>query len=336
MDKNSRVVFESPNNSADLSIENYVLNFPELQEFLGEEVEEYGGEIYTNATVTESLTDNGKISGLEYLDSEGNSRELSANLVVDATGADAIMTSELGFFDRNEGQRGIGLEYEARGNYEPEDAMVFSFDHKDAPGGYAWTFPAGENTFKAGICSVDDFRELNGDDRSIKKMVDDWVEDPRWNVDEIVEQHAGEVVSGTSIHQRATDGFMAIGDSVSSINPLFGEGIRPAMESADMAAEVALEALENRDLSEQKLREYENTWNQQKGKKWRNQRIVGELLYDFNEKQQDEFIQRADQLSEEKVEDLRKYDLSLIDLAKIYPFDTKDIKKVPTLARHFL
>ncbi|MFB6216185.1 MAG: NAD(P)/FAD-dependent oxidoreductase, partial [Candidatus Aenigmatarchaeota archaeon] len=67
MDKNENVIFESPNETAELPISNYVLDFPALQEFLVSEAEKNGGELYTNATVTKPLVENGRVAGLEYL-----------------------------------------------------------------------------------------------------------------------------------------------------------------------------------------------------------------------------------------------------------------------------
>ncbi len=336
MDENEEVILESPNEQATLPIHNYVLDFPALQEFLGQETEEYGGDIYTDARVVGPIRENNRVKGVEYANGSGETKEMTAQIVVDATGPASVIASELGLFDKERAQNAVGLEYEARGNYEPEDAMVFSFDHEDAPGGYAWTFPSGDDVFKAGVCYVDDFREKHGDGRNLRELVDDWVEDDRWEIDEVRAEHGGRALSDNSINQRATDGFMAIGDSVSSINPLFGEGIRPGMESADMAAQVAIESLKEDDISEESLRRYDQRWNQEKGRGWRIQKIFGELIYDFNENQQDEFVRRSDQLSEEEIEDFMSYEIPLRTLARLYPFEIKDLKKAPELGRHLI
>ncbi|MFC7196054.1 NAD(P)/FAD-dependent oxidoreductase [Halosimplex aquaticum] len=89
--------------------------------------------------------------------------------------------------------------------------------------------------------------------------------DPRWEAEEVRAVHAGDAVSNNSINQRAMDGLVAVGDAVSSINPLFGEGIRPGMESAEMAADAALAALDRGDTSREGLSTYEERWNGRKG-----------------------------------------------------------------------
>jgi digeranylgeranylglycerophospholipid reductase len=328
------VTFEGPTATGRLDIEGYVLDFPALLEFLGREATAAGTDVHTGVAVTGPLLENGGVRGVRYRGPDG-SGELRASVTVDATGPAAVLTSDLGYFDRGTAQRGIGLEFEAEGRYDTGGTMLFRFDHSVAPGGYAWTFPAGDGAFKAGVCWVDDFRAVRGDGATIHEYVERWVEsDPRWRVDRIRAKHAGEAVSNNSLNRRADDGFLAVGDAVSSINPLFGEGIRPGMQSAEMAADVALDALDAGDVSRERLAPYERRWREEKGRAWTLQRIVGELLYDFDADQQDRFVRNVDGLSTAATERLRTYELSLRDLVGLYPFAAKDLAKVPRLMRH--
>jgi len=325
------VTFEGPTAASRLDIDGYVLDFPRFLEFLGEDAAADGAAIHTGTTATGPLVEDGAVRGVRL----AGGGEVRAGLTVDATGPAAALTADLGFFDPDAAQRGIGLEFEAEGRYETRDTMLFRFDHDAAPGGYAWTFPAGEGAFKAGVCWVDDFYALHGDGDSIRRYVERWAEaDPRWRVDRIRATHAGEALSNNSINRRAADGFLAVGDAVSSINPLFGEGIRPGMQSAAMAADVAVDALRAGDLSGERLRTYERRWNAEKGSAWKLQRIVGELLYDFDADQQDAFVERLGDLSARQAEQLRTYSLHPADLARLYPFRLADLSKLPRLLRH--
>jgi len=329
------VLFEGPEARSRLAIPNYVLDFPAFLEFLGEDVENAGVEIHTGTRVVEPIVEGGVVAGVRCK-CDGADVTYHADLVVDATGPAGTLTTQLDMWDREAAQRGIGKEYEVRGRFD-ESSMLFRFDHAVAPGGYAWVFPAGEDVFKVGVCWIDDFyeRHRRPDDGSIDDYVEAWAEaDPRWAVEEVRAVHAGKAISDNSINRRATAGLLAVGDSVSSINPLFGEGIRPAMESAEMAADVAIDALEAGDVSRTALAPYEHRWNREKGTKWKTQRIVGELLYDFDAGQQDGFVERSGRLSAEQLDRLQRYELTVGDLLDLYPFRLGDLRKVPRLLRH--
>lgn len=318
-----------------MAIPNYVLDFPAFLEYLGEDAREHGVEVVTGTRVSEPITEEGAVTGVRARRG-GDSAEYYGALVVDATGPAGALTDELEMWDPDAAQRGIGKEYQVTGTFDC-DSMLFRFDHEYAPGGYAWVFPGGDGVFKIGVCWVNDFHERHAppDGGGIDEYVQRWIEsDDRWTVDGIEAVHAGEVVSDNSINDRADDGIVAVGDSVSSVNPLFGEGIRPGMESAEMAADVVIDALARGDTSRETLLEYERRWNREKGPKWKIQRMVGELLYDFDADQQNRFVRNADRLSDEQADRLQRYELTLPDLFTLYPFDPKDIPKVPTLLRH--
>lgn len=335
MDSSPDVIFEGPEAQSRLEIPNYVLDFPAFVEYLGENAEEHGVEIVTGARVSGPITTDGAVEGVR-VEVDDESQDYYGDVIVDATGPAGVLTSKLGMWDPDAAQRGIGKEFQVKGTFEC-DSMLFRFDHGYAPGGYAWVFPGGGGVFKIGVCWVNDFyqRHKPPQDGEIDEYVRQWIEsDDRWTVDEIEAVHAGQAVSDNSINQRAGHGIVAVGDSVSSINPLFGEGIRPGMESAEMAADTVIEALEVGDTSRAKLKEYEQRWNTEKGPKWKTQRMVGELLYDFDADQQNRFVRKAGNLSAEQADRLQRYDLTLLDLLSLYPFKAKDIPKAPTLLRH--
>jgi len=335
MDSSPDVVFEGPKSQSRLKIPNYVLDFPAFVEYLGEDAQGDGVEIETGARVVEPITDAGAVNGVRA-EQHDESKEFRGDIVVDATGPAGVLTRELGMWNPDAAQRGIGKEYQVTGSFAC-DSMLFRFDHAYAPGGYAWVFPAGDGVFKIGVCWVNDFYERHkpAHDGEIDDYVEQWIDsDDRWTVTGIEDVHAGQALSDNSINQRAGDGIVAVGDAVSSINPLFGEGIRPGMESAEMAADVVINALKTGDVSQATLVEYEKRWNAEKGPKWKTQRMVGELLYDFDADQQDRFVQNAGELSTEQADRLQRYELTLPDLISLYPFKLKDIPKGPTLLRH--
>jgi len=63
---------------------------------------------------------------------------------------------------------------------------------------------------------------------------------------------------------------------------VYGPVALSPVESAEMAATVAIEGVTAGDLSREFLSAYERRWNRENGTDWRLQNILGELLYDFD------------------------------------------------------
>lgn len=326
------IQWEGPTTAARTDVDGYVLDFPALLESLGAEVERAGGTIRLGTRVTSPVFEDGHVVGVEYHDG-AEPGQLRADVVVDATGPTAELTRQLGMFDRRDALRMVGKEYEVEGRCDLS-SMLFSFDHTDAPGGYAWTFPAGDGVFKAGVCWFDEYYQHHADspNRSIDAYVDAWVEtDPRWERESVRAVHAGSALVNDSMNTRAVDGAVAVGDAVSSINPLLGEGIRPGMESATMAADVVLDALSAGDTSRSRLATYERRWNRARGRHWKRHRLFSDLLYDFSPSQQDQLVRNLGALSTAQVERFHRYEPTIRDFLDLYHFEPDDVQKLPSL-----
>ena len=330
MDQNESVLFEGPTESTRLPMRNWVLDFSELQEFLGEDAESEGAEIMTGHRVEGPLVEDGSIKGVQ-VNYSGEIRSIGADIVVDASGAGSVIASRMGYSDRKNADTAAGVEYLMEGEYSPSDSMLFRFDSRLAPGGYAWMFPSGDGLFKIGVCALDDLERFSERDMEIDDLVEGWVYgNGRWSGEKI-EIHRGGAQINSSINTRAADGFMAVGDSVSSINPVFGEGIRPGMEAADRAAEVAVRALERGDTSERTLKEYERWWNREKGGDWRKFKAVKDMLYSFDNRKYDRFVRGLSKLDEREVEKLRSNEVSRTAMLKAYPYSVSDIIRLPRM-----
>ncbi|MFB6140744.1 MAG: NAD(P)/FAD-dependent oxidoreductase [Halosimplex sp.] len=332
MDETDAVVFEAGGATGRVPASGYVLDFPALLEHLGDDAADHGATVRTGARVTDAVIEDGRVAGVEL----GGGRErVTADVVVDATGPATALVEDLGLFDPGGATRAVGKEYEVEGEHAVDD-MLFRFDHDLAPGGYAWAFPAGAGVLKAGVCWLDTYYEANATDRtaSIDDYVDRWLaSDDRWTVDRRRAVHAGSAYIDDSLSRRATDGLVAVGDSVASINPLLGEGIRPGMNSAEMAADAVVDALDAGDVSRERLAAYERRWKRDRGRHWRRQNLISHLFYGFDADQQRRFVQKIDGLSPAQVERFEAYDLTLRDYLSVYPLSGRDLLRVPRVLR---
>jgi digeranylgeranylglycerophospholipid reductase len=237
------VVIESPNDYFVQERPGAVLDFAAFKQFLVDDGREHGAEYWFDARVSKPVVEDGEPVGVRY----NGSQEVYGDVIVDATGPAAPLAKELDVCDLERENQAIGIEYEfegvdldADGYADLHDTMMLRLDHEYAPGGYSWIFHTGENTAKVGVCYIqnDSFQRHAAENRTIDEYLDHWLDtDPRFAEAERIagRQHRG------SAHiqppeRLSTDSFVAVGDTVPTIDPLWGEGIHKCMKSGRAAA----------------------------------------------------------------------------------------------------
>ena len=282
------VVLESPNNHFVQDQAGAVLEFADFKRFLVREGRENGATYRFDSRVSKPITEGGEIVGVEYAGGE----EVYADIVVDATGPAAPLAKKLGVSDLERDHQAIGVEWELEGididhdDYaDLHDAMMLRLDHDLAPGGYSWIFHTGEDTAKVGLCYIqnESHSERAREGMGIDDYMQYWLEtDPRFENAERLEgkQHRG------SAHiqkpgELSTDNFMAIGDTVPTIDPLWGEGIHKGMRSARAAAATADACLTpaEPDTSAENMATYDDLWHDWVAPKAQTRLLMTQLLY---------------------------------------------------------
>jgi digeranylgeranylglycerophospholipid reductase len=293
------VVLESPSDHFVRDQPGAVLEFADFKRFLVEDGRSAGATYRFDARATAPIVEDGAAVGVEYNGSEA----VYADIVVDATGPAAPLASEMGVSDLEREKQAIGIEFEyegvtlnASGYADLEDAMMLRLDHDVAPGGYSWIFHTGADTAKVGICYIQNarHRERAVDGMTVDDYLDRWVEeDPRFDGATRLEgkQHRG------SAHIQppgslSTDGFMAIGDTVPTVDPVWGEGIYKCMESGRMAAVTADYCLtpDERDVSAENVSVYDELWHEEVAPNMNSRLLLTELLYLADNERYDRFM----------------------------------------------
>jgi len=283
-----KVVLESPNEHYVRDQAGAVLEFADFKRFLVRDGREQGEEYRFGSRVSAPIMDGGEIVGVRYDGSE----EVYADVVVDATGPAAPLAKKLDVTGLEREHQAIGIEYEFEGidvNH-PEfadlhDSMMLRLDHDLAPGGYSWIFHTGADTAKVGLCYIqnDSHDAYAKDGMGIDDYLNYWIDrDPRFDGADRLEskQHRGS--AHIQLPERmSTDNFMAIGDTVPTIDPLWGEGIHSGMKSARAAAITADACLtpEEPDTSAEALSTYDELWHRDVAPQMRPRLVMTQLLY---------------------------------------------------------
>jgi digeranylgeranylglycerophospholipid reductase len=265
-----------------------LLNFTAFKQFLVTDGRDRGATYRFDARVSKPILEGGVPVGVRYDGSEA----IYADVIVDATGPAAPLARDLGVCDLKRENQAIGIEYEFEGvdldrpGYADLHAsMMLRLDHEYAPGGYSWIFHTGGDTAKVGLCYIqnESYRRYADGDRTIDGYLDHWLEtDPRFADAERIagRQHRG------SAHiqppdRLSTDGFMAVGDTVPTIDPLWGEGIHKGMMSGRAAAVTADNCLtpSEPDTSAEAMALYDELWHSEVAPDMDSRLLMTELLY---------------------------------------------------------
>ncbi|WP_207588216.1 digeranylgeranylglycerophospholipid reductase [Halomontanus rarus] len=308
MNFTDEVVLESPTNHYVQTQAGAVLEFADFKNFLVDEARADGAEYRFDARVTKPILEGGEIVGVKYNGSE----EIYADIVIDATGPSAPLAKALDVTDLKRENQAIGVEYEMRGidvdhdEYaDLTDAMMLRLDHRYAPGGYSWIFHTGDDTAKVGVCYIQN--ESHGRYARSGYGIDDYLQrwldtDPRFEEAERIEgkQHRGsahiQLPTGMS-----TDNFMAIGDTVPTVDPLWGEGIGTCMRSGRAAAITADYCLTHDaiDTSAENMAIYDRLWHRDVAPTMENRLLMVELLYRAPNSRYDELMADLERLDDD-------------------------------------
>lgn len=219
-----------------------VLDFTKLRQFLAEQVKSYGGEVWLGTRYLHHVeTDAGAIVTLRnnLLNQE---IVVQTQVLVDATGP-ARMVMDRQRKLRSDLINGLGVEYliEVSPNIYQNYASTLTFflGYEWIPAGYSWVFPMEANRLKvgSGILKAQHHivQEIEPLKVYIQRVIDRHIQPASY---QLIDIHGATVRYSSGLQDTYSQGrTIAIGDAVSTINFLGGEGIRHAMLSSEIAAQ---------------------------------------------------------------------------------------------------
>jgi len=259
-----------------------VLDFGKLKQFLADETVAQGGEVFTGHKYISKEVQEDRVV-LELQKSKTSEIiQVDAKLVVDATGPLRKV-----MYDTKEEQPemylGSGTEYLIKVEQEIYDQfkerLVFFLGHKWAIKGYSWIFPMENRILKVGagkthLKSIDQDQTDKTTKKITEQIIEEYIGTKKYT---ILDKHGGilrysEGLKDQFYHNK----IIAVGDAVSAINPRGGEGIRYAMQSADLACEYIHQYL---TTGQANFDSYRKKWRKQKLLKWRLSEVSARRMY---------------------------------------------------------
>ncbi len=251
-DRSSAVVHPSP----DRALDTYIIPRVKLDLKLVETAVVAGARLYEKIHVTslDRLSD-------DRVEVRGNCGRcdvrFETSLVIAADGGQVSFTRRLGFAKRTPDWVGIRAYFE--GDTGSPGILEIHWEPAVTPG-YGWIFPVGEGRANVGIGTYT--QEVRRQRLNLREMLATFVaENPHAKARLGQARRAGPIMGGP-IRVDAprvrpfADNLLIAGEAAGVVNPLTGEGIGPAMLCGELAAEHALQALEQGTLSAKALRAY--------------------------------------------------------------------------------
>jgi len=254
--------FEIPTHDTVLEIpvpgELAVIDRWEYGRLLIEGAQEAGVEFHFD-TVIQDVTqaDDGQVTGVVGR-KKGDQVTYNAEIVIDGAGALSLLQDKVDFsgtnFDTNVRYSQFSSAYreivEVDEDVEWDDALVFKPTERAA--GYLWYFPRTSRTINAGLGF-----QMNEEPM---QMIEDLKRDLR-DREEFEGAHVTDKLGAALPTRRPYDsavapGYIAVGDAAAHVNPTTGGGIAGAAYGGKYAAEQAVSAIENDDVSEAALWHY--------------------------------------------------------------------------------
>ncbi len=261
------------------------------------------GAEFCQAQAKAPILENGKVVGMQ-VQANGRTHNLRARLVIGADGVTSVVARNLRpkTEQHKNGHRAVALRAYIDDIEELPKEVEF-YLYKDILPGYAWIFPIGENRANIGLgMRLDHFRKRK---YNLEQMLHDFLERPEIKKRLLRGGQLRDVATwqlnfGSQKHlHHVFDGAILVGDAAGFINPLTGGGIHNALVSAELAAQVADEALKANDVSRSKMQVYEtlchdHMWESMRNSYWMQRTFMHfPILVDFLVKQMKENSQLA-------------------------------------------
>ncbi|HEX2027271.1 MAG TPA: FAD-dependent monooxygenase, partial [Nitriliruptorales bacterium] len=193
--------------------------------------------------------------GVRWRDRAGRQGEVRAPVVLACDGVSSRLATAVGLARRRDRPMGVAVRTYYR-SPATHDEWLSSFldlqEGDDLLPGYGWVFPLDGGTVNVGVGVVSTtahFRAINYRQlmsRWAAAMPEAWQLTPGHQEGRV---RSAALPMGFSRQPHHRDGVLLVGDAGGMVNPMNGEGISYAMESAQLAAEFVDRALDRRSTA---------------------------------------------------------------------------------------
>ncbi len=220
-----------------------------------------------------NTTYNGK-RRVEY-EREGKKKSLKGDVVIGADGATSIARRKAGLPSPEEVLPAVQAVVPSN-----DDLVKINIGSEVAPGFFLYEvpFPTGK---LVGLAT---------DDGNTYQYLMKYLESKGLD-DKVISFLSGTIPLG-NIENSVDNGLCLVGDSACQVKPLSGGGVFLGLKAADICSNVVIDALEEDDLSEKRLRKYHEKWQQDIGKQISRGMKIRKVFKNMSDEEIDELINK--------------------------------------------
>ena len=273
-----------------------VINRPAFDQQILKQAEKKGADIRLGAKVVSAHKKN-TYPQLKIKKDE-DSQIISSLLLIGSDGPYSIIRKSFNFPEPQEFLKGIGANAENT-NLDPKYVEIF-LGRDIAPGFFAWAIPTNKQGTNAriGLC-ID-----NTANHSLRNYFTNLLKHKRLQDIKITEKIAGTIPLGAL--KKTTDStLMLVGDAAAQVKPTSGGGIYPGLLCAKNCAAIAIEALENQDVSNRYLSKYHKQWTNEIGRELSLGMKMRKIIKNLDDFAMDTYLTKIN--NEKSIETINQY-----------------------------
>lgn len=257
-----------------------VFDFAKLRAFLAQDVKNNGGVVWLGCRYLKYFYEDGQTT--VFLQRKGDEQfTVNSKLLVDATGYSRTVIYP-NKKDKPSFLKGIGIEYliqvDEQTYQKYSDSLIFFLGYKWSPQGYSWIFPMSNYQLKVGTAILEGQHKFIQKTKPIKEYIYQIIQDYlKLDQYQVIDIHGSVLDYSPGLNDiYHKDQVIAIGDTVSTVNFLGGEGIRYAMKSAEVACRYLEDYLQN---NHQDFRSYEAELKHYFSRRWNWSEQISRKVY---------------------------------------------------------
>lgn len=248
----------------------------DFDKMLFDRAAEFGAECYDETRVMDVLfgpNEQGELQarGVRLRDAEGNMREVTSKVLIDATGQQSLIGRSLGLleFDPSLRKSAIWSYWKGALRDPDENAGATIIMHTQAKDSWFWFIPLADDVTSIGCVGDTDYLLKRGTE--VATTYHDEIAIcsgliPRLQkAKQVGETHVAKEYT-YSTKQHAGPGWVLVGDAFGFIDPIYSSGVYFALVMAEKGADAVIEGLQKNDLSAMQLGKWTTEFKE--GAKW--------------------------------------------------------------------